>query len=531
MDKYSEIAMDRLQPHPDQPRKHYPEASLNELAQSLKKDGQIEPLVVREFENYFQIVCGERRYRAAKIAGIKNLDCHIRELTDDQVFDIQLQENLQRESLTPLDECDAFHKLIKIKKFSLDELADRYKKSTDYIFGRLRLIALIDEGRKMLEEEILPVTAAIKIAALTEIQQREAIKRLIVPMIVGDKTESYFTGLRDMKAFFDNSILMPLALADFNPDDEKLLPCGSCKLCPKRTGNSLFGDIATADQCLDNSCYHDKHVRFYQKLQEELSKKMKISVVFAARHYNVEKNYKDLPDVLSMMDWETITDKQSKTERNAKYVIFVGINTTSDEPKIEHGWVKVRQKIVEKQKTKQDKPKKIDPIEAQKEELTMLYLEQNLFKQFESKAVNPGREFDALAFSTAILFEEVGNQIPKEILLHLIKKYRISIDGYSYENGKRKELLLDKDFNPGPNTDYGIMIMQKDSHYESFLKIKGTTLLLEFINDLIFFARDERVKHYKLDEKSAMKEAKAQVEKEIQSQTPAAQPKKAKKKK
>lgn len=529
MDEYQSIAVEQLEVSPNNPRKHFTQESLQELAESLATVGLIEPLVVRELPpdggatgyRKYQIVCGERRYRAGLIAKMPSMHCHVRDLSDDQVFEIQITENLQREDINPLDESEAFHTLMSKKKYTMEDIATRFGKSQDYVFGRLRLSALIDAAKKRLEDEVLPVTAAIKLAALNEKQQTEALKRLVVPVKIGGKDRELFTGLRDMKSYFDNHVLMGLSQADFNTKDEKLIPaCGSCTVCPKRTGNSLFGDIAEADKCTDAICYHNKHVTHYLNLQAELTKKLGIKVGFAARHYNTEKSYKDLGQVTSLYDWEKITDKQAKTEKNASYAVFVGIDSTDTEKDPAHGWIKIRQKAVDKIKKspqeKQNDDKRLE-IQAMATRLYRAFIFDK-FKQAKKSPVN-----DSLAYAGAYLMVNVQHFPP---IADIVKSYDLSLK-LQVEAESWKEIVL-----TGKTDVKEIRNFNTDlSNCLECLKQKSQADLLKIINELTFLARleDDEIKLYELDEKSIMKEATAQAKALIEKPAPADKDKKAKK--
>lgn len=433
MDRFESLLTQCLTIDPNQPRKHYNEHSLNELAASLVQIGLIEPLVVRptDMPDIYQIVSGHRRHRAALIGKIVELKCHIRDLTDDQVFEIQVHENLQREDISPLDECDAYHMLMSKKKQSIADMAFRYGKSEDYIFGRMRLSSLITSAKNYLHGGVLPVTAAIKLASLKEDQQKMALDRLIVISIVGGEQKPMFTGLRDMKVFFDNSILLPLAQADFDTKSVDLLPCGACTECPKRTGhNTLFKDIADDDKCMDASCYHDKHVRHYQQLAFKIGSASDgaQTAIFASRHYNSEKYFKELGTVLDMFSYEVITEAQAKIEEHSRYAVFVGIDSTDLEKRSTHGWIKLKGKVVQKinqtsvpasKQADDAKKKKVTPSEKYlRSELHSMYLksESNLRDQMIIGIVEKMWGYVDLA------------AIPSDVLRSFLRRYELSFD-------------------------------------------------------------------------------------------------------
>ena len=120
---------DRVEPNREQPRKKFDEDALLELAESIKQYGVLQPLLVQEREDYYEIVAGERRWRAAKIAGIKEIPVIIKKLTRQEIMEISLIENIQREDLNPIEEALAFKRLLTEFNLKQDEVAERVSKS------------------------------------------------------------------------------------------------------------------------------------------------------------------------------------------------------------------------------------------------------------------------------------------------------------------------------------------------------------------------------------------------------------------
>jgi len=134
------VPVDEIQPNPDQPRKHFDEEKLAELAASLKQHGLLQPIVVRRVEGRFELVAGERRLRAAQLADIDRLPALVREMEDP--LEIALIENLQREDLSPLEEAEALAQLIERHGYSHREVADILGKSRPYVSNTLALTRL-----------------------------------------------------------------------------------------------------------------------------------------------------------------------------------------------------------------------------------------------------------------------------------------------------------------------------------------------------------------------------------------------------
>ena len=142
----TEVNIDDVRPNPNQPRKHFDEDALNELADSIKKHGLIMPIVVNQPENgRYMIIAGERRYRAAKIAGLRQIPVVVRSYTDREIKEISLIENLQREDLNPIEAANAMKQLMDEYHLTQEELAERIGKSRPAVTNTLRLLSLTPE--------------------------------------------------------------------------------------------------------------------------------------------------------------------------------------------------------------------------------------------------------------------------------------------------------------------------------------------------------------------------------------------------
>lgn len=137
-----EIKLSEIRPNPYQPRKQFDEEALQELSVSIKAHGVIQPISLRKSIKGYEIVVGERRHRAAKLAGMKTIPAVVRELTDDQMMELALIENLQRENLNPLEEAKAYQKLMEHLQVTQESLAKRLGKSRPHITNHIRLLQL-----------------------------------------------------------------------------------------------------------------------------------------------------------------------------------------------------------------------------------------------------------------------------------------------------------------------------------------------------------------------------------------------------
>ncbi len=146
------IKLSKIEPNREQPRKDFNEEQLQELADSIKKYGVLQPLLVQKRENGFEIVAGERRWRAAKLAGLKEVPVVIREYSPQQAMEIALIENVQREDLNPIEEALAYQRLMQEFQLKQEEIAERVSKNRTTITNSMRLLNLTPEVRQMLVE-------------------------------------------------------------------------------------------------------------------------------------------------------------------------------------------------------------------------------------------------------------------------------------------------------------------------------------------------------------------------------------------
>lgn len=139
-----------VEPNRDQPRKHFEEDALLELADSIKQFGILQPLIVQKRNDYYEIIAGERRWRAAKQAGVKEVPVIIKEYTDQEIVEISLIENIQRENLNPIEEAQAYKRLLNEFRLKQDEVAERVSKSRTAVTNSMRLLKLCDEVQQMI---------------------------------------------------------------------------------------------------------------------------------------------------------------------------------------------------------------------------------------------------------------------------------------------------------------------------------------------------------------------------------------------
>ncbi|WP_273446036.1 ParB/RepB/Spo0J family partition protein [Thermophilibacter provencensis] len=176
----STLPISEIKPNKGQPRKTFRPEELAELADSIKQNGILQPLLVRKKGSGYEIVAGERRYQAAKAAGLSEVPVVIREISDDEVFKLALIENLQRSDLSPLEEAQGYRQLIKEKGLTQEELAKILSKSRSAITNTLRLLDLPEEVQGLVEEGKLAAGHARAILAVPSEEGRIQLAQKVV---------------------------------------------------------------------------------------------------------------------------------------------------------------------------------------------------------------------------------------------------------------------------------------------------------------------------------------------------------------
>lgn len=247
-------------------RAHFDKTKLEELAESIKGVGVLQPIVVRPSpfreveEELFEVVAGERRVEASKLAGLQEILASIRELDDHQVAKIQLIENLQREDVHPIAEAEGYDELLKKHSYTIEQLAAEVGKSKAYVYARIKLLALDHTCRLAFYRGELNASTALLIARIPGPVQRQACIDITSPQY-RDEPMSY----REAAEHIQRKFMLRLGDAPFPTGDAELLPkAGACGPCPKRTGNQpeLFADIKGADVCIDPNCFKLKREAF-----------------------------------------------------------------------------------------------------------------------------------------------------------------------------------------------------------------------------------------------------------------------------
>lgn len=162
----------KVEPNREQPRKKFDEDALLELSESIKQFGVLQPLLVQERDDYYEIIAGERRWRAAKIAGLKEVPVIIKKLTEQQIMEISLIENIQREDLNPIEEAQAYKRLLTEFNLKQDEVAERVSKSRTAVTNAMRLLKLDDRVQQMVIDEMLTTGHARALLGINDIEKQ-----------------------------------------------------------------------------------------------------------------------------------------------------------------------------------------------------------------------------------------------------------------------------------------------------------------------------------------------------------------------
>jgi len=289
--EYCNLPLASLTESPNNPRRTFEKAALNELAESIKTQGILAPLVVRPVGQHFEIVAGARRYRAAHLAGLETAPVRIVELTDAQAVETSIVENLQRRDVHPLDEAQGFAALMRLEdpKYSIEQIGAKVGKSSVYVAARLRLVELAPAIIEAFAKDEIGVGHALLLAKLQPAQQEEALAACYQDQYGGtNKTKRILLPVRQLQQWIEHNILLELASAPFSREDAQLVPeAGACLDCPKRTGHNtlLFAEIGSGqpDSCSDPKCYAAKVEAHIRQTIAAKPKLIQISTAYGAQ--------------------------------------------------------------------------------------------------------------------------------------------------------------------------------------------------------------------------------------------------------
>jgi ParB family chromosome partitioning protein len=264
-----EISLDIINPSKSNPRRRTDSAAMSELAENIKTHGVLQPILVRPTStDGYEIVCGERRWRASKAAGKETIPARIVNLSDGEALELAVIENLQRENVHELDEALGYKALIKQNPelYTVETIAAKVGRSVSYVYQRLRLAELTANVQTAFYAGKLTAGHATEIARLQPKDQERALQECFpehrtTKTILKDKDPRPIN-VRELRDWIQREIHLSLANAPFDVNDANLVAtAGECSTCPKRSGSNplLFADsIKRADICTDPECFKQK---------------------------------------------------------------------------------------------------------------------------------------------------------------------------------------------------------------------------------------------------------------------------------
>jgi ParB family chromosome partitioning protein len=286
--EYHNIPIAILVESPTNPRKRFDERTLAELAASFKTQGVLEPLLVRPLEaSKYEVVIGARRLKAARLAELESVPVRVKPMTDAEAIEAQVVENLQREDIHPLEESLGFRSLLELGEpvYTIASITAREGKNENNDQGRNKLEDLIPPVAEAFLKDTITIGHALLIAKLPDSQQQEAFNAAFRGMWVSEGNQQVLIPVRELAAWIESNILLQLASAPFDKQDEALVPAaGSCANCPKRTGYNklLFADVRK-DYCTDAQCFRSKIDAHVSKTLEAKPQLVQISSAWNTR--------------------------------------------------------------------------------------------------------------------------------------------------------------------------------------------------------------------------------------------------------
>ena len=318
--EYRELPLALLNESKTNPRRVFDETSLKELAASIRSQGVLSPLLVRPLtENGFEIVAGARRYRAAQMAEAVTVPVRIKQMSDAEVLEAQLVENLIRAEIHPMEEAEGFARLLALEepKYTIEQIGARVGKSPVFVASRLKLVDLVPAAVDAFYANEIGVGHALLLAKLPADQQEQALSACFKEAYNsgGVNTTRILLPVRNLQFWIESNVLLVLKDAPFDKRDAQLVPtAGSCADCPKRTGHNklLFSDDLGkhGDQCVDPKCYQAKIAAHVAKTVAANPELVQISTAYGTQ--------KEGSPVLPRNKYTAIRDDKPKSNDEAK---------------------------------------------------------------------------------------------------------------------------------------------------------------------------------------------------------------------
>ena len=265
------LPLGKIKPDPEQPRKTFNEDALKQLSESIEKHGVLQPITVRQLNGQYVIVMGERRYRASKLAGKKTVPCIVRTYENNDVLEVQIIENLQRQDVEPTEEAEAIAYLS--EKYAPTEIAKRLGRTDNFIRQRLKLAGLIDGFKHFVRNGEMTISLGVGVALFEPEEQQMMLETM------GEDFNAHQINRMIKDQTYD------LEKAAFDVADKELVPkAGSCVECPFNAANqgNLFGEGKMV--CTKSACFETKKSKSFLNLIEK-SKKENILLIPEIRQY------------------------------------------------------------------------------------------------------------------------------------------------------------------------------------------------------------------------------------------------------
>lgn len=284
-EQFKTVKLSEVQESKTNPRKSYDNAALKELAESIKQHGIIQPLIVRAAKKGFELVSGSRRLRAAKEAKLKEVPVIVKDLSDEDVIEIQIIENLQRQDIHPMEEAEGFTNLVKSQKYDPKTISEKIGKSITYVYQRLSLMNLNAFIADLFRSNDLTFPQVKPLLRLPAERQTECFKDFFLDWEYKHKKsipekypEGYFSHVKPsgVEDWISSHNDKNLNKAPFNINDKLLIPkSGSCADCVHNTANlsELFPDYSKNKSCMNPKCFLEKVQANLRNKREDLKKK------------------------------------------------------------------------------------------------------------------------------------------------------------------------------------------------------------------------------------------------------------------
>lgn len=223
-EEFLEIDLDLIRPNSDQPRTRFAEEKLEELAQSIRANGVVQPILVRRQGGHFELVAGERRWRAAQRAGLRKIPAVIKDITNDKLLELALVENIQRQELNAIEEAKAYRKLVDTVGLTQEMVAERVGKNRTIITTFLRLLKLPDDIQKLVEEEKISAGHGRALLLTDDADAQRRIARMIIEMSLSVReTEKAVKRIgKDERQTDENKRVIPTSDANTKAAETKL---------------------------------------------------------------------------------------------------------------------------------------------------------------------------------------------------------------------------------------------------------------------------------------------------------------------